>query len=87
MIMMGVDGMDRKKEDNKRRIVEMVFFDGELEKVLKDIGVPVTDYNKHVLLYEFKNRMYDAIRGRMEDVKVELKEGIAKDMTDFSMED
>ena len=85
--MMGVDGMDRKKEDNKRRIVEMVFFDGELEKVLKDIGVPVTDYNKHVLLYEFKKRMYDAIRGKKTDVKEELRVGIVKDMTDFSIED
>jgi len=74
------------KEDNKRKTVEMVFFDGELEKVLEDIGVPITDFNKNILLHEFRNRMYDAIRGRMEDVKTELKEDIAKGMTDFDLE-
>jgi len=82
---MVVDSMSQK-EDNKRRTVEMVFFDGELEKVLEDIGVPITDFNKKILLFEFRNRMYDAIRGRMEDVKTELKEDIAKGMTDFDLE-
>jgi len=71
---------------NNRRTIEMVFFDEELEKVLEDIGVPTTEFNKNMLLHEFRNKMYDAIRGRMEDVKTELKEDIAKGMTDFDME-